>query len=190
MQGHDVVGLFVGDVIDAWAAAADLSSERNIIWLDAPVKSVLSAAPPMYDELWTAGKAMYKMEPVVADGGELIIYAPHLDTVSLVHGDYINQIGYHTRDYFLNQWDRFESIPLGVLAHSTHVRGAGRYENGQDHPRIQVTLATQISPEDCARLNLGYRDPASITVTDWQDADDRLYVPKAGEMLYRVNASA
>ena len=28
----------------------------------------------MYDELWVAGKCMYKMEPVVADGGELIIY--------------------------------------------------------------------------------------------------------------------
>jgi len=142
----------------------------------------------MYDELWTAAKAMYKLESVVADGGELIIYAPHLETVSHVHGKYIYEVGYHTIPYFLEHWEKYKHIPLGVLAHSTHVKGAGSYENGIETPRIQVTLSSQIPAEDCARLNLGYRDPASIDPAEWQDREKEgvLYVPKAGETLYKL----
>ena len=88
----------------------------------------------MYDELWTAAKAMYKLEPAVADGGEVVIYAPHLDTVSHVHGKYIYEVGYHILPYFLNDWERFKHIPLGVLAHSTHVRGSGVMEGASRSP--------------------------------------------------------
>ena len=70
----------------------------------------------MYDELWTAGKCMYKLEPVLADGGELIIFAPHLKEVCVSHGSHIEAIGYHCRDYFLKQWDQFKHVPWGVLA--------------------------------------------------------------------------
>ncbi len=183
-----LAGIFVGSLREAWSAAADLSSQRHITWVDQPYQRVLAFAPPMYDELWTAGKAMYKTEPAVSDGGEIIIYAPHLKEVSFVHGQYIYQIGYHPLDYFLKQWDKFKDIPLGVLAHSTHVRGGGVFKDGVEYPRIQVTLASQISPEDTARLSLGYLDPASVRVEDWQgrDAEGVLYVAKAGEMLYRV----
>ena len=125
VEGHDLAGVFVGDWLDAWEAAADLSSERHIRWCDRPYQRVLSCAPPMYDELWTAAKAMYKLEPAVAPGGEVVIYAPHLEVVSHVHGKYIYEVGYHCLPYFLDDWDRFKHIPLGVLAHSTHVRGCG-----------------------------------------------------------------
>lgn len=183
-----LAGMFIGDLIEAWHAAADCSSEHHMVWVDTPYQRVLSFTPPMYDELWTGAKAMYKMEPAIADGGEVIVYAPHLDTVSHVHGRYIYEAGYHVRDYFLKQWDRFGHIPLGVLAHSTHLKGFGWYENGVERPRIQVTLASKVSPEDCARLNLGYLDPATINVEEWQGREDEgiLYVPKAGEMLYRL----
>jgi len=189
--GEGLAGIFVGDHVTAWEAAADLSSQRHILWYDKPFQRVLSWAPPMYDELWTAGKAMYKLDPVVADGGQVIIYAPHLDVVSHVHGKYIYEIGYHVLEYFLKQWDKFKHIPLGVLAHSTHVRGAGRYENGIEYPRVDVTLATKLPPEDCAQLALGYQDPASIDLDAWKDREDEgiLFVPKAGEMLYRVRKS-
>jgi nickel-dependent lactate racemase len=187
VQGHALAGLFIGDMFDTWSAAADFSSQRHIRWSERAYQRVLSSAPPMYDELWTAGKAMYKLEPAVALGGEVIIYAPHLDVVSYVHGKYIYEIGYHILPYFLNDWERFEHIPLGVLAHSTHVRGSGRMENGIERPNVRVTLASRIPPEDCARLNLGYRDPATIDPAEWQDREEEgiLYVAKAGEVLYR-----
>ena len=186
--GTGLAGIFVDDYLSAWSAAADLSSERHISWVDKPFERVLSAAPPMYDELWTAGKAMYKLEPALAAGGELVIYAPHLDTVSHVHGKYIYEIGYHVLPYFLQQWDKFKHVPLGVLAHSTHVRGDGDFENGVEYPRASVTLATRLPPKDCEQLALGYLDPDTVNVEDWKNLEDEgtLFVPKAGEMLYKV----
>jgi nickel-dependent lactate racemase len=142
----------------------------------------------MYDELWTAAKAMYKLEPAMAKGGELIIYAPHLETVSEVHGKFIYEVGYHTLPYFLQDWERFKHIPLGVLAHSTHLRGSGVIEGGIETPNVRVSLASRISPEDCARLNLGYIDPTSINIAEWEEREDEgiLFVPDAGEVLHRL----
>ena len=188
VAGHGLAGLFIGDQLAAWSAAADLSAQRHIQWCHEPYQRVLSCAPAMYDELWTGAKAMYKLEPAVAVGGEVIIYAPHLQVVSHVHGKYIAEIGYHILPYFLNDWERFKHIPLGVLAHSTHVRGSGRMENGIEKPNVSVVLASKIPAEECARLNLGYLDPATVDVAAWQNREDEgiLYVPKAGEILYRL----
>jgi len=183
-----LAGLFAGTPEGAWDKASDLSRLRHITYKDQPFDAILSCAPKMYDELWTAGKCMYKLEPVLADGGELIIYAPDLREVCVSHGAHIEAIGYHCRDYFLKQWDRFKEVPWGVLAHSTHVRGIGAFENGVEHCRAQVTLATQIPPEKCRRLNLGYRDPRSIRMEDFahREAEGVLLVPKAGEMLFHL----
>jgi nickel-dependent lactate racemase len=188
VSGHDLAGMYVGDIYDAWRAAADLSAQRHIQWSEKPYLRVLSCAPPMYDELWTAAKAMYKLEPAVAIGGEVVIYAPHLETVSHVHGKYIYETGYHILPYFLENWDKYKHFPLGVLAHSTHLRGSGVMENGVEKPNVRVTLASRISAEDCAKLNLGYKDPASINISDWmnREAEGILYVPRAGEILYRI----
>lgn len=188
VEEDQLTGLSIGDAVEAWSEAADLSAQRHIRWCEKPFERVLSCAPPMYDELWTAAKAMYKLEPAVARGGEVVIYAPHLQTVSRVHGEYIRRIGYHTLPYFLCNWERFKDFPLGVLAHSTHLRGSGVMENGIERPNVKVTLASRIPAEECARLNLGYMDPASIDVRAWQGREDQgvLYVPRAGEMLYKV----
>lgn len=191
VDGHDLAGIVIGDGFEAWNMAADLSSQRHIRWVETPFRQVLSCAPMMYDELWTAAKAMYKLEPAVAAGGEVIIYAPHLDVVSHTHGRYIYEVGYHILPYFLQEWERYKHIPLGVLAHSTHVRGSGVMVNGMEQPNVRVTLASKIAAEDCARLNLGYLDPADIDVESWKNREDDgiLYVAKAGEILYRTSPS-
>ncbi len=186
---HDgVAGLFIGDVHEAWRKAAELSAHRHIVWLDRPVDRVLSIMPPMYDDLWTAAKGAYKTEPAVADGGEIVIYAPHVAEVSYVHGKLIDEIGYHCRDYFLAQWDRFGRYPGGILAHSTHVKGLGTFDapSRTERPRITVTLATGIAEERCRRINLGYEDPAAVDPDDWADGNGSLVVSRAGEQLYRV----
>src|SRR5215207_2273985 len=167
-----ISGLFVGDRLAAWNEAADLSAERHIRWCEKPFHRVLSYAPPMYDELWTAAKAMYKLEPAVALGGEVVIYAPHLDVVSRVHGKHIYEIGYHILPYFLTDWERFKNLPLGVLAHSTHLRGSGVLENGIEKPNVKVTLASKLSAEDCVQLNLSYLNPANIKLDEWKDKED------------------
>jgi nickel-dependent lactate racemase len=183
-----IAGVYCGDVHEAWQQAAALSSRRHIVWVDKPFDQVLSIMPPMYDDLWTAAKGAYKAEPVVADGGEVIIYSPTVREVSTVHGRMIEEIGYHCRDYFLAQWDRFKHYPGGILAHSTHVKGLGTYDagHGRETDRIRVTLATGIARERTERVNLEYRDPATINPDDWHSGDGILVVPRAGELLFRV----
>jgi nickel-dependent lactate racemase len=188
VEGHDLAGLYLGAPEAAWEAASALSNEIHIVTKDRAYASVLSCAPAMYDELWVGGKCAYKLEPVVADGGELIIYAPHISEISVVHGALIREIGYHVRDYFLGQPGRFSHVPRGVLAHSTHVKGVGTYAGGVERPRITVTLATGIGPDECRAVNLGYRDHRTIDDEAWKgrESDGRLFVPKAGETLYRL----
>lgn len=188
-----LAGLYFGEPIEAWQAAAGLSARRHVVWVEKPFRRVLSVMPTMYEDLWTAAKGMYKVEPAVADGGEVVIYAPHLTEVSFTHGPAIEAIGYHCRDYFLRQWERFRDVPGGVLAHSTHLKGLGRYDatTGVETPRVQVTLATGISEERCRRLNLGYLDPGRVDVEMWKGREHEgvLVVPRAGELLYRIEAT-
>jgi len=183
-----LAGIYCGSPEEAWSAAADHSARIHVIRKEKPFEKVLSCAPAMYDELWTAGKAAYKLEPVVATGGELIIYAPHLSEISQTHGAFIRRVGYHVRDYFTKQMHSFANIPRSVLAHSTHVKGVGTFEAGVEKPRMKVTLATRIPREVCHAINLGYADPASIRPEQWEgrEGEGVLLVPKAGETLYRL----
>jgi nickel-dependent lactate racemase len=188
-----VSGLYFGEAKEAWRAAANLSAQKHIVWVDRPFEQVLSVMPKLYDDLWTAPKGMYKVEPAIADGGEVVIYAPHVSEVSYTHGADIDKIGYHCREYFTRQWDKFKTAPKSVLAHSTHLRGKGTYDAAAgERPRVKVTLATGISEERCARLNLGYRDPASVNLAEWRDREHEgvKLIPRAGETLYRLRSTA
>ncbi|MBU2664694.1 DUF2088 domain-containing protein [Actinoplanes bogorensis] len=176
-----------GDCIASWASAAEISAATHVTYLDRPRRRVLSLVPEMYDEIWTGAKGFYKVEPIVADGGEVILYAPHIREIATSHPQ-IHEIGYHCRDYFVKQWDRFKDVHWGVLAHSTHLRGAGTYdaETGVEKLRVAVTLATGIPEEVCRAVNLGYRDPATIDVGEFASDPDTLVVPRAGEVLFRL----
>jgi nickel-dependent lactate racemase len=183
-----LAGLYVGTPEEAWSRAAELSQRMHILYKERPYHTVLGRAPEMYDELWVGGKVMYKLEPVVADGGRLIIYAPHLTQVSSTWGRYLEKVGYHVAEYFLAQWERFEDIPRGVLAHSAHVKGLGTYRDGVEQPRIQVVLATGIPEHRCRELDLGYLDPSSVRIEEYQNREEEgvLFVDHAGEVLHRI----
>jgi nickel-dependent lactate racemase len=188
-----VAGLYFGAAKEAWRAAAELSAKKHIVWVDQPLRRVLSVMPSLYDDLWTAAKGMYKVEPAVADGGEVIIYAPHIAEVSYTHGADIDKVGYHCRDYFVKQWEKFKNAPRCVVAHSTHLKGKGEFdaENGLETPRVTVTLATGIAEERCRNLNLNYLDPSSINLDEWRDREHEgvKLIPRAGEILYRLKST-
>ncbi len=187
VKDKKIVGFYIGDN-SAWSQAADFSAVINIKYVEKPFRTVLSISPKMYEEIWTAGKCMYKLEPVVEDGGTLIIYAPHIKEISSMHGNNIKQIGYHTKDYFLKQMEKFKNIPGGILAHSTHVKGIGTFENNIEKPRINVILATGIDEEECKKINLGYMDYKKINIDDYKNKEEQgiLLVENAGEILYRL----
>jgi nickel-dependent lactate racemase len=175
-----------GSTETAWAAAAEVSAETHVRYLDTPVHRVVSIIPTKYQDIWTAAKGFYKLEPVVADGGEVIIYAPHISEISFVHQE-IYEIGYHCRDYFVKQWDAFKDVHWGVLAHSTHLRGAGTYDPVEgERCRVNVTLATAIPEETVRRANLGYLSPMDVDLAAYEADPETFIVPNAGEVLFRL----
>ena len=180
-----LAGLFVGDTEESWSKAADLSEKLHIVHTARPFRLVIGSASKKYDELWTAGKVMYKLEPVVADGGTLIIHGSHISTISHSWGRYLERIGYHVRDYYLSRMHAFADIPKAVLAHSTHVKGLGTYADGKETPRIHVVLATAIPERVCRKINLGYMNPADVPIDTFRD-QEILFVEEAGEVLYRI----
>ncbi len=183
---YDLHAVAFGTTETAWAAAAQISAQTHVKYLDKPVKRVVSLIPEKYEDIWTAAKGFYKLEPVVADGGEVILYAPHVKEISFVHQE-IYEIGYHCRDYFVKQWDKFSGIHWGVLAHSTHLRGAGTYDEVDgERCRVDVTLVTAIPEEKVRKANLGYIAPEDFDLAAYESDPDTMVVPNAGETLFRL----
>lgn len=183
---HQLACLYAGEPKQAWSMAADYSARLHITYVDRPYRRILGLTPPIYEEIWVAGKAMYKLEPIVADGGELVIHGSHIREISFVHGREIARIGYHVIEYFTRQWDRFAHEPKLIMAHSTNVKGIGTFEAGVERPRVAVTLATAIPRVTCDAINLGYRDISAIDVARWREDPDTLVVEEAGQVLYRL----
>ena len=125
---------------ETFPEAAKLSEKLHIIYKKKPFRRVLSCAPPMYDEMWTAGKCAYKLDSVVEDGGELIIYAPGVNHLSITYGKAIEEIGYHCRDYFLGQWDRFGDIQGGIIAHFMQRTGSRYLSGRRGEPSYQSSI--------------------------------------------------
>lgn len=183
----EIESISFGSSEESWAAAAAVASQTHVVYVDEPFTKVIAMMPTRYDDIWTAAKGCYKMQPAMADGGEVVIYAPHVTEVSEQHPE-IYDIGYHSIEYFTKQWDQFQGVPKGVLAHSTHVRGAGTFdpETGVETNRIKVTLCTQIPQEICEQVNLGYLALEDADFDAW-NADPTVFVQEnAGEVLYRL----
>src|SRR3954447_2317106 len=87
-----------GDPRSAWAAAAEVAAETHVRYLDAAVRRLLSLIPHKYEDMLIGAQGFHQVEPIVADGGQVVIYAPHIRQVSVMH-PHIAEIGYHCRDY-------------------------------------------------------------------------------------------
>lgn len=184
----EVIAMEGGELREAWRRAAAISQQAHVTFKPRRYRKLLACCPSMYHDLWTGGKCVYKCEPVVEDGGELIVYAPHVTTFSETHEANIKALGYHVRDYFLAHMDRYAHLPRAVMAYCTIVKGDGAYANGVEHPRINVSFASGIPREACETAGIGYVDPATINPREWmnREAEGILYVEHAGEMLWRL----
>ncbi|MFW6137998.1 MAG: lactate racemase domain-containing protein [Spirochaetota bacterium] len=184
-------GLFIGDTADAWEKAVEVSSRINITYISRPCRRVLSIPSDKYEDFWTGAKAFYKIEPMVEDGGEVIVYAPHINQISITHGRLIEKIGFHIRDYFTAHLESYRDVPRAVMAYSSLVKGAGTYINGKEKPRVRVVLSSGVPEEKCRQLNLDYMDPGSIDVSAWENSQDEgvRVVHNSGEILFRVGES-
>ncbi|HAH86233.1 MAG TPA: hypothetical protein DCL60_02560 [Armatimonadetes bacterium] len=180
-------GLYVGPTRESWKKAANHSARVHIIYKPRLFKRVLACVAPMYHDLKLAIKAICKCEPVVEDGGELIIYGPQVTSLSHARPEVLQRVGCHVRDYFLCNMERFADVPRGVLATACYLKGKGTYEGGREKTRIQIKFATGVTRELCNEVNLEYVDPTSININDWRNHENEgiLLVENAGEIAYR-----
>src|SRR5437867_4792911 len=86
--------LFAGDLNESLRRAAAVSASVHIKYTGRKYKRVVALLDKHYDELWVGGKASYKLGSVIEEGGELIIYAPHLNQLSATHCRLIEKYRY------------------------------------------------------------------------------------------------
>jgi len=196
-KGRPVIpkGLYVGEgfngFIETYKQATKASSQLHVIYIDKPLNSVVQVINENYDEIWTAGKGSYKLQSpgVMADGGEIIIYAPH---ISCFHSksemdNALRQIGYHCKDYVKNYLKSNPEFSRNIAAHVIGVRGAGKYDTktGKEVFNFKVTLATGIPKEVCESVGLGYRYPNLICQKDFT-SPGKLWIQNGGKYLYKL----
>jgi len=191
-------GLYTGVGFDEFIAvyeeAARASSKLHIIYVDEPLEVAVQVISKDYDEIWTAGKGSYKLQRqgVMANEGEIIIYAPH---INCFHSNSkmdiaIKRIGYHSKDYVKEYLRSNPGFNRNVAAHVINVRGPGAYNSatGEEKFNFKVTLATRIPEEICRAVGLAYRDPASIRKEDFR-GPKKLWIPNGGKYLYDIKTN-
>ena len=180
--------LFTGDIKDAFRRAAAISREVHIRYTGRKYKRVIALLDPHYDELWVGGKASYKLGAIIQDGGELIIFAPHLTKLSETHGALIEKYGYAPLESVRDMLGVSEELRenLCIAAHLAHVAYAGRTDDdGNIVPRYRITMASGLDEQTCKRVNLGYLDYRTF---DYDTTDpDTFVVNHAGRDLYKVS---
>ena len=181
--------LFAGDFRDSFRLAAEVSREVHIKYTGRKYKRVVALLDEHYDELWVGGKASYKLGGIIEEGGELIIYAPHLRSISETHGRLIEKYGYAPLDRVREMVALSTELQnnLAVAAHLAHVSYAGkRDEQGRVVPRYQITMASALDEETCRRVRLGFMDQRQFRREDYENDSNTLVVERAGRDLYLV----
>src|SRR5204862_2632131 len=181
--------LFVGDFREAFRHAAEVSRHVHIKYTGRKYKRVVALLDEHYDELWVGGKASYKLGAIIEEGGELIIYAPHLRSISETHGKLIEKYGYAPLDRVREMVALSSELQnnLAVAAHLAHVSYAGsRDVTGRVIPRYQITMASALDQATCQRVNLGFMDYRTFKREDFENDRDTLVVERAGRDLYLV----
>ena len=196
-KGNQVIpkGLYTGvgfnGFFEAYKQAARASSQLHVIYIDEPLEFAVQVIDKSYDEIWTAGKGSYKLQSpgVIAKGGEIIIYAPH---INCFHSRWkmnlaLKQIGYHCKDYVKKYLKSNPDFSKNIAAHVINVRGTGSFDvnSGKEEFDFKVTLATGISKEICESVGLGYRDPDLIHREDFI-RPGKLWIKNGGKYLYKI----
>jgi nickel-dependent lactate racemase len=185
--------LFVGDFRAAFRRAAEVSRHVHIKYTGRKYRRVVALLDEHYDELWVGGKASYKLGGIIEPGGELIIYAPHLHSISETHGRLIEKYGYAPLDRVREMVALSTELQsnLAVAAHLAHVSYAGqRDETGRVIPRYRITMASALDEATCRRVNLGFMDHRAFRREDYSNDPETLIVEKAGRDLYLVAPQA
>ena len=127
-----VRGLFIGDDMECFRRAAELSLEVNFEMLDRPIqKAVVYLEPQEFKSTWLGNKSVYRTRMALADGGELIVLAPGVKefgedkTIDAL----IRKYGYFGTPNTLAAVEKHPELAsdLSAAAHLIHGSSEGRF---------------------------------------------------------------
>lgn len=158
-EGQSVVrGLFIGDDVECFWKACELSVAVNITVVDQPFqKCVVYLNPEKFHSTWIGMKALYRTRMAMADDGELIIIAPGVNTFGEDKeiDRLIRKYGYRTTPEVLEvvKADAELRASLSAAAHLIH---------GSTEGRFRVTLCPgHLSRTEVEASRYGYGDLAT-----------------------------
>ncbi len=184
--------LFTGGLRETVRQGAAVSALVHVRYTGRRYRRVVALLDEHYDEMWVGGKASYKLGGIIEDGGDLVIYAPHLKSISTTHGRLIEKYGYAPLEQVREMVEGSDELRanLCVAAHLAHVSYGSRVgADGRIAPRYRITLASGIPEEVCARVKLGYQSIASVDLEGARRDPDTLVVEHAGRDLYLVESN-
>jgi len=188
-QGQlETQALFAGDLRLSFRGAAEVSREINVKFVDRQYKRVVAILDEHYKELWTGGKASYKLGGIIEDGGELVIYAPHLAKISETHGATIEKFGYAPLAQIKQLVADSDELQrnLCVAAHLAHVSYSGSLENPKK-PKYRITMASGLTALLCEKVGLGFADHETFDLDAVSNDRETLVIENAGRDLYLLN---
>jgi nickel-dependent lactate racemase len=127
-----VRGLFIGDDAECFHRAAALSLQVNFETLDAPIRKVIVYLDPHeFHSTWLGNKAVYRTRMALADGAELIILAPGVNTFGedAAIDTLIRRYGYRGTPATLESVRAHADLAgdLSAAAHLIHGSSEGRF---------------------------------------------------------------
>lgn len=131
-DGLQLRGLYIGDDVECFTKAADLSLETNFLMMDREMKKVVVYLDPEeFRSTWLGNKSIYRTRMAIADGGELIVLAPGLKQFGEdpTNDELIRKYGYQHTPQVMKLVEENEDLQnsLGVAAHLIHGTSEGRF---------------------------------------------------------------
>lgn len=178
-EGPQLAAATAGEGQDCFRWAAAISAEKNLTKVDRPIdRAVVWLDPREFTSTWLGNKAVYRTRKAMADGGELIILAPNVDTFGEDQeiDRLIRKHGYRGTPATL---DALKSDPdlaanLSAAAHLIHGSSEGRfrvtYATGKGLSQEEITgVGYEWADHDQAAARLGVTD---ATPNGWQEGAD------------------
>jgi nickel-dependent lactate racemase len=150
-----VRGLYIGDDMECFEKAAELSLKVNFEMLDKPLKKVVVYLDPSeFKSTWLGNKSIYRTRMALDDGGELIVLAPGLKEFGEDKeiNKLIRKYGYLTTPEILDLTDKNEDLKnnLSATAHLIH---------GSSENRFSITYCPgHLTQEEIESVNYQYAD--------------------------------
>jgi nickel-dependent lactate racemase len=190
--GHDgrlkTRGLFVGDDIECFEKAAELSLKVNFIMLEKPLKKVVVYLDPEeFKSTWLGNKSIYRTRMAIADGGDLVVLAPGLAQFGEDKeiDRLIRKYGYLTSPEILALVAENDDLKgnLSAAAHLIH---------GSSENRFRVTYCPgHLSREEIESVNYSYGDLLEMMVKyDPRILKDGINVTADGEEIFYISNPA